>query len=123
MSTEQSVYDSDSTDALAQFYADCGELTIPPVQYIAELPALYVSANGSECQRCDDGTRARFVIEHECLELRVRAVCCPDHAAVLVREIGGSPDGSRIEDWQQVDTRQGALGAANDGGSEQEGQA
>jgi len=123
MSADQPLYD-DSIDGVAQFYADCSELDIPPVQYIAELPALYMRTAGNECQRCDD-TRARFAIEHECLELRVRAECCPDCTADLVREIGGRPAGSRIEDWQQVqgETRQGVLGAANDGETEQEGEA
>jgi hypothetical protein len=125
MSADQSVYDWDSTDGLAQFYADCTELEIPPVQFVAELPAPYVRTGGSECQRCDDddGTRARFIVEHDCLELRVRAECCPDHAADLVREIGGRPSGTRIEDRQQTETWQGVLGAANDGDTEQEGEA
>jgi len=128
MSADQPLYD-DTTDGVAQYYADCSELDIPAVQYIAELPALYMRTAGNECQRCDDvdgtGACARFVIEHECLELRVRAECCPDCTADLVREIGGRPAGSRIEDWQQVqgETRQGVLGAANDGETEQEGEA
>jgi len=123
MSADQSVYDWDSTDGLAQFYADCTELEIPPVQFVAELPAPYVQTGASECQRCDKGTRARFIVEHDCLELRVRAECCPDHAAALVREIGGRPSGTRIEDRQQTETWQGVLGAANDGDTEQEGEA
>jgi len=125
MSADQSVYDWDSTDGLAQFYADCTELEIPPVQFVAELPAPYVRTGGSECQRCDDddGTRARFIVEHDCLELRVRAECCPDHAADLVREIGGRPSGTRIEDWQQVETKQDTLVATSGGDTEQEGEA
>jgi hypothetical protein len=126
MSADQPLYD-DSIEGVAAFYDDCDELNIPPVQYIAELPALYVSANGCECQRCngDDGTRARarFVIEHDCLELRVRAECCPNHAADLVREIGGRPSGTRIEDWQQRETKQNTLDAMSGGDTEQEGEA
>jgi len=125
MSADQSLYD-DSIEGVAAFYADCTELNIPPVQFVAELPALYVS-NGCECQRCngDDGTRARarFVIEHDCLELRVHAECCADHAADLVREIGGRPSGTRIEDWQQRETKQSTLDAMSGGDTEQEGEA
>jgi hypothetical protein len=121
MSAEQSLYDWDSPDGLAEFYADCREMSIPGVQFVAELPAAYARAN--ECQRCDDGTesraKARFVIEHECLELRVRAECCPDHAAELVREIGGRPVGTRIDDRQDGDTWQGTLAATSDGASEE----
>jgi hypothetical protein len=123
MSADQPAYDWDSPEGLAAFYADCTELEIPPVQFIAELPAPYMKTGGSECQRCDEDTRARFVIEHDCLELRVRAECCPDHAAELVREIGGNPSGTRIDDRQQTETWQGVLGAANDADTEQEGEA
>ncbi len=128
MSADQPVYDWDSREGLAAFYADCTELDIPPVQFVAELPAPYVQTGASECQRCDgdgDGvdTRARFLIEHECPELRVRAECCPDHASELVREIGGNPSGTRIDDRQQTQTWQGTLGATSDADTEQEGEA
>jgi hypothetical protein len=123
MSADQPLY-PDSTDGVAQFYADCTELEIPPVQFVAELPAPYVQTGASECQRCDDdGTRARFIVEHDCLELRVHAECCADHAADLVREIGGRPSGTRIEDRQQTETWQGTLGATSDADTEQEGEA
>jgi hypothetical protein len=122
MSDDEPLY-GDSIEGVAQFYADCRELDIPPVQFVAELPAPYIETGGSECQRCDEDTRGRFVIEHECLELRVRAECCPDHASELVREIGGKPSGTRIDDRQQTQTWQGTLGATSDADTEQEGEA
>lgn len=67
----------------------------------------------------------RFLIEHECRErlLWVHAECCPDHAAELVREIGGKPSGTRIEDRQQKETWQSVLGATSERETEREGEA
>ena len=123
MTANQSLYDWTSREDVIEFYADCHELSIPGVQYIAELPAAYVRTGVSGCQRCDEDTPARFLIEHESRDriLQISTECCPDHAAELVREIGGRPSGTRIEDRQQTETWQSALSAASMRETDREG--
>jgi hypothetical protein len=105
------LYEWGSIEGEAEFYADCREMSIPGVQFVAVLPTAY--ARASECQRCDSDTNARFLIEHESLEDgQVYAECCPAHAAELVRKVGGRPSGTRIDDRQEGDTWQATLGAA-----------
>ena len=124
MTANQSLYEWTSREDLAEFYADCHELSIPKVQYVAELPAALVRTGGCKCGRCDEDTPARFLIEHESRDplLKIDAYCCPDHAAELVREIGGRPSGTRIEDRQQTETWQSALSAASDRSTGGEGE-
>jgi len=122
MSANQSLYEWTSREDLAEFYADCHELSIPGVQYVAELPAALVRPGVSKCARCDEDTPARFMIEHESRDpiLQINSWCCPDHAAELVREIGGRPSGTRIEDRQQTETWQSALSATSKRETERE---
>jgi|APHM01.1.fsa_nt_gi hypothetical protein len=105
------LYARDTREGVDEFYADCRKMSIPGVQFVAELPAAYSRAN--ECRRCDSDTNPRFLIQHESREHgQIRAEFCPAHAAELVRNLGGRPSGTRIDDRQDGDTWQATLGAA-----------
>jgi hypothetical protein len=97
-------FDLSTPEGLHEFYAECRELPVSGVQFVAELPDEY--AVSAECQICQSDTKAAFIIEHVSMETRVHADCCPDHAAEVVRGLGGRFSGTRIDDKRVSESQQ-----------------
>jgi hypothetical protein len=102
-------FDLSTPEGLHEFYTECRELPITGVQFVAELPDKY--AMSAECQVCQSATKAQFIIEHISIETRVHAECCPEHAAELVRGLGGRFSGTRIDETRVSESQQLSLGS------------